>query len=327
VHITGAGHCTVTAHQAGSDDYNAAPDVPQAFEIARADQSPLSVTSPDDGTYGQQYAIVTAGGSGTGALSFDVGGSSACAIPAGKLSISSGTGTCAVTASKAGDDNFNPISSAAHSVAVHKASQSITFASLADKPGGDADFAIAPTASSGLGVGASSPTPGICTVSGGTVHLVYVGTCTITAAQAGNTDYNAAPDVQRSFKVLYRWDGFLQPINDTAHQIGTLMSQFKLGSTVPAKFQLKRSNGTLMSAATAPTFSRSANLGACGAATQPEAIISDPATSGASFRFDSAAQQYIYNWSTKGLTVGKYRIYANLDDGNSGAYYVDICLN
>ena len=34
--------------------------------------------------------------------------------------------------------------------------------------------------------------------------------------------------------------------------------------------------------------------------------------------------QYHYNWSTKGLTAGEYRIYANLADGLKP--YVDICL-
>jgi hypothetical protein len=34
--------------------------------------------------------------------------------------------------------------------------------------------------------------------------------------------------------------------------------------------------------------------------------------------------QYHYNWSTKGLTAGEYRIYANLADGTK--QYVDICL-
>ena len=34
--------------------------------------------------------------------------------------------------------------------------------------------------------------------------------------------------------VLYRWDGFLQPINDTAHDLGP-MSKFKAGQTIPAK--------------------------------------------------------------------------------------------
>lgn len=33
------------------------------------------------------------------------------------------------------------------------------------------------------------------------------------------------------------------------------------------------------------------------------------------YRWDDTAQQYIYNWSTKGFTAGAYRISAKLDDG------------
>jgi chitinase len=35
VHLTGAGSCTITASQGGDANYNAAPDVEQAFAIAR----------------------------------------------------------------------------------------------------------------------------------------------------------------------------------------------------------------------------------------------------------------------------------------------------
>ena len=40
------------------------------------------------------------------------------------------------------------------------------------------------------------------------------------------------------------------------------------------------------------------------------------------YKWDGA--QYHYNWSTKGLTAGEYRIFANLADGTKP--YVDICL-
>ena len=36
---------------------------------------------------------------------------------------------------------------------------------------------------------------------------------------------------------------------------------------------------------------------------------------GSAFRYDSTANQYIYNWSTKGLSTGAYRLYINLGDG------------
>jgi hypothetical protein len=41
----------------------------------------------------------------------------------------------------------------------------------------------------------------VCTVSGTTVTLLTVGTCTIVASQAGNATYAAAPSVSRSFTV------------------------------------------------------------------------------------------------------------------------------
>ena len=57
-----------------------------------------------------------------------------------------------------------------------------------------------------------------------------------------------------TYGVTYRFDGFLQPINDTAHQIGTSTSVFKAGSTVPVKFQLKNAAGSVVQSATAPVW-------------------------------------------------------------------------
>ncbi|HRJ91946.1 MAG TPA: PKD domain-containing protein, partial [Candidatus Thiothrix moscowensis] len=82
-----------------------------------------------------------------------------------------------------------------------KNSQTITFGALSDKTLGTADFNISATASSNLTVSFSSQTPTVCTVAGTSVHLVAAGTCTIRASQAGNSTYNAAADVDRSFTV------------------------------------------------------------------------------------------------------------------------------
>ena len=65
--------------------------------------------------------------------------------------------------------------------------------------------------------------------------------------------------------VLYRWDGFLQPINDTAHDLG-LMSKFKAGQTIPAKFVLKNAAGAVVQQTGIPTFTRTDVLGACDSA-------------------------------------------------------------
>jgi hypothetical protein len=47
----------------------------------------------------------------------------------------------------------------------------------------------------------NSQTTSICTVSGATVTLVAVGTCTIQATEAGSTNWAAAAPVNRSFQV------------------------------------------------------------------------------------------------------------------------------
>jgi hypothetical protein len=78
--------------------------------------------------------------------------------------------------------------------------QTITFAELADKTFGDADFTVAATASSRLTV--TFTASGNCTTSSdGSVHLSAAGDCTITAHQAGNTSYRPAPEVSRTFGI------------------------------------------------------------------------------------------------------------------------------
>lgn len=81
-----------------------------------------------------------------------------------------------------------------------KTAQTITFgAAPALSVGGTGTLNA--TASSGLAVTFASITTSICTVSGSTVTGVAAGVCTITANQAGNTTYNAAPQVAQNITV------------------------------------------------------------------------------------------------------------------------------
>jgi FG-GAP-like repeat/Bacterial Ig-like domain (group 3)/Putative Ig domain len=66
---------------------------------------------------------------------------------------------------------------------------------------GAVPFSVSATASSGLPVTFASMTTAVCTVNVGTVTMIAAGTCTIRAAQAGNANYAAASNVDRSFNV------------------------------------------------------------------------------------------------------------------------------
>ncbi len=158
------------------------------------------------------------------------------------------------------------------------------------------------------------------TVTGGTAN--GVGTFTYTATAKDNAGH--VQTTSNTYTVLYKWEGFLQPINDTAHQVGTSTSIFKAGSTVPAKFQLKKADGTVVQANTAPAWLTPAKGSATSAAVD-ETAYSDPATSGSTYSWSSTDSQYRYNYGTAKTQANYYwRIGTKLDDGQ--IYYVNLGL-
>lgn len=141
-----------------------------------------------------------------------------------------------------------------------------------------------------------------------------VGTSFVTWT-AADPHGNAATAVQK-VNVKYDFSGILQPINPNGTSI------FKLGSTVPVKFQLKDAAGNSVSTAAATISTAKYSNGVLG--TELEAVSTSAATTGSWFRYDSTSSQYIFNLATKGLTTGAYQLTVKLDDGN--AYKVVISL-
>ena len=195
VHLTGAGTCTITAAQEGDANYETAAAVARTFSISKADQQ-ITFAALAARKLGEADFNVSASVSSNLAVSFTAGGS--CTVT-GALVHLTGAGECTITAAQSGDDNYNAAISVAQKFLISKGDQQITFEALEDKKFGDADYAVKPTASSNLAVAIAAA--GNCTVSGTQVHLTGAGQCTITASQDGNTDYNAATPVARSFSI------------------------------------------------------------------------------------------------------------------------------
>ena len=195
VHITGAGSCTIRASQAGNANYNAAPDVDQPFTIGRATQT-ISFAALAAKTFGDADFGVSATASSGLAVTFTASGS--CTVNVTSVHIT-GAGSCSIRASQTGDANYDPAPDVDRQFAIGKADQTITFAALAAKTFSDADFSVAATSSSGLTV--TFTASGACSVSGSLVHITGAGSCTVRASQAGDTNYNAAPDVDQPFTI------------------------------------------------------------------------------------------------------------------------------
>jgi hypothetical protein len=79
--------------------------------------------------------------------------------------------------------------------------QTIDFAALAARTYGEAPFALAATATSGLPVSYASSAEAVATVSGTTVTIIGAGTTTITACQAGGAAWSAAVSVPQTLTV------------------------------------------------------------------------------------------------------------------------------
>jgi hypothetical protein len=80
-------------------------------------------------------------------------------------------------------------------VTISKATQTITFASIPSKFVGSGAFVVAPTSTANLTVALSSSNTAVATVSGFSISPIGAGTTTISATQAGNTNYLAAATV------------------------------------------------------------------------------------------------------------------------------------
>ena len=154
------------------------------------------------------------------------------------------------------------------------------------------------------------------------------GTATASYTYAGDANHNGSSDSE-TCAILYKFSGYLQPVNDTAHQIGTLESKFKLGQTIPLKFNIYNAGGTAVQQLTNPTFTKVSH-GTCDAQTAVEDAPTETPDPGTQFVWTT--DHYQYNWSTKGLQAGEWRVYANLADGTgykpgqAGENYTDICL-
>ena len=206
VTFSGTGNCTITASQTGSSTYAAATPVSQTFAVNSNQSFTLSLTTPGvtaiSGGYGgtDYINIVPAGGfSGAVTLSATLPSGFSDAFLPGNTTTTNSEFVLAANASVKPGAYVIPISGVSGSLSgsvnlnvTVTGTQTITFGTIATQTVGT-PLTLGATASSGLAVTYAASPSTVCTVSGSTVTFGGAGTCTITASQAGNTYYSAAP--------------------------------------------------------------------------------------------------------------------------------------
>ena len=199
VTIVAPGSTTITATQVGNANYFAASQVQQSLTVNKANQTITFAALPAK-TFGDVNVNLTATSTSSLPVSY-ISSNTAVATVSGSDVTIVGAGTTTISASQAGNVNYNVAVNIDQILNVVKANQSIAFGALSDKTFDDTAFNVTATSTSVLPINYVSSNLGVATVTGSTITIVGVGTTTITASQPGNVNYNAASDVQQTLTV------------------------------------------------------------------------------------------------------------------------------
>ncbi len=199
VTITGAGTATIAANQAGDNDFNAAEEVTQSFDIAKADQQITIDPIADKLTTDNSFDVSATVNSGL-ELTYDLSGPAS--ILGTTITLDGTSGTVTVTVSQSGNDNYNAASASTSFIVSDpaKSDQTITFETVEDRTFGDAPFDLVASSSSGLTV-RFTVVSGPVSLDGTTVTINGAGSVTIAANQSGDNDFNPAAEVTQSFDI------------------------------------------------------------------------------------------------------------------------------
>lgn len=177
--------------------------------------------------------------------------------------------------------------------------QDIVFTSVPPDPATVGDsYLVTATASSGLAVTFTSPTPAVCTLAGATLSFVAQGSCSVVADQAGDASFLAAVSQSQNFNVTWAFGGFLQPVENLP-----TVNLAKAGSAIPVKFSLGGNYGLNIFEAGSP----STLMLACTSSLQTNTIEETVSVTSNGLTYDATTGSYQFVWKSERSWTGSCR--------------------
>ena len=187
-----AGVCTLTAEQAQNASYTADTDTLSVTVIPKTDQTitlTTSLATPKQTTkLNSTFTLSAQSSSGLTEFTYTSITPELCTVKINAVSALA-AGDCKLTATQAGDANYNPANSSIKIVTIIKNEQTLTFTTPSNAKVGS-DFSINANASSALTVKIISKTPKTCSIVANKAKPLTEGTCKLLAIQAGNASFN-----------------------------------------------------------------------------------------------------------------------------------------
>ena len=238
---TTAGTCVVILTKAASGLYLASTSVPVTFTFAALTaQAKLVISNTArSANLKSSFTLATSGGSGLGAVTYVISGGTAGTL--GSMCVLAGTtltatqaGTCIVIATKAANGIYSAVSSAALTFTFTKISQVITFNAVVAMVVGGSNQSLVAVSNAGVlyPVTFVATPASICTIIAGTINAVAGGTCSVTASQAGDATYTAAPNVIKTVAITQSQPTLLISNTALAGVVGTAFTVTTSGGSV-----------------------------------------------------------------------------------------------
>jgi hypothetical protein len=220
INVTGVGTITVTANQAGNNDYVAAPTAVETIVVNQATQT-LGFPAPSSPvvwgtTLGTTQTITVTGGASGNPVTFTVTGPASTSgysfdtttNTATTTLTFTGVGTVTINADQAGNSDYQAAPERSRNIVVTQASQTVAFTAPNFTTISPIVYNPAVLTYSVAATGGASGNPvtvtvlsGPGTISGTALTITGVGTIVVAANQEGNLDYAAAPQATETLVV------------------------------------------------------------------------------------------------------------------------------
>ncbi len=220
---------------------------------------------------------------------------------------------CTAKATYAGDANHDGNYGSA-TITLTKAPQTITNLAAPAAAGMGTSFVVTATGGAS-GVALAFSSSGGCSNSGATFTMTSgVTACTVIVNQAGNGNYQAAPQVTQSVTAAgFTFAGFFQPIDMTVTT--TVWNKANAGQAIPVKWRLTAGGAPVSSLSSfAGLYSYEVNCSS--GAGEVEDAIEEYAPGNSNVTYDGDGN-FHYNWKTPTTYKNKCRaMYVALSDGS-----------
>lgn len=201
VSIHNPGQTTITATQAGNDNYLSAVNISQNLVVEKGNQTINFANLPTKTIGDNPFALNAVATSGLTVV-YTSSNPSVASVLGNTITIHS-LGTTVITASQGGNINFNAAPNITQNLTITKVPQNINFSIIPDKLYGELPFRLNATSNTNYTIFYTSSNPNVVSIVGDLATIVGIGTVSITANQPGDNYYADAQPVTRTFKVDY----------------------------------------------------------------------------------------------------------------------------